>query len=85
VYDIRREFVIENAPDTLSLAISGRDNDKDDHAGSDLFGPSEPTPVAGPHDSGDEEQNVATGEFDLRLFEAGATVPFKLVSMLASG
>jgi len=85
VYDINRRLVIENAPNVLSLAVSGHDNDKDDYAGSDLFEPSEPAPVARPHDSGDGEQNVATGEFDLRLFGAGATMPFTLVSKPASG
>jgi len=60
--------------------VSGRDNDRDDYSGSDLFGPSQPAPLNGPGDTGDEEQNVAKMQFDLNLFEIDSTVPFELIS-----
>ena len=84
-YRINREFMIQNAPNTLTLSVSGRDRDSDQSAGSELFGPAKPAPFRGPRDTGDEEQNVATYEFDLRQSEINTTIPFKLVSMKADG
>jgi hypothetical protein len=84
-YDLRRELVIDKAPDTLSLSVSGRDRDSNDYAGADLFGPSRPAPVDGPRDTGDDERNVARGEFDLRQFGPGTTRRFPLASIRAGG
>ena len=81
VYDLGREILIRNAPSTLTLSVSGRDNDQDDYSGSDLFGSSQPAPLSGPRDTGDDEQNVAKMEFNLNLFEIDSTVPFELISM----
>jgi hypothetical protein len=84
-YKINRQFTIANAPNVLSLSVSGRDRDTDEPAGSDLFGAAQPAPFRGPHDTGDEEQNVASYEFDLRQAEINTTIPFKLVSIKADG
>lgn len=84
-YKINREFTISNSATTLSLSVSGRDRDTESSAGSDLFGPAQPPPFKGPHDTGDEEQNVAFYEFDLRQIELNTTIPFKLVTPNADG
>ncbi len=84
-YDINRELIIPNAPELLVLSVSGRDRDTDSSSGSDLFGPAQPAPFKGPRDTGDEEQNVADSEFNLRQLEINTTISFKLVSKNAKG
>lgn len=84
VYDINRRFVIENAPNALMLSVSGRDRDTEE-IGSDLFEAGSPAPFGGPRDTGDEEQNVAIGEFNLTRFDDGATKRFTLISKGAAG
>jgi hypothetical protein len=77
-YALNRTVVIDNAPRTLSLSASGKDEDGG--------------PLA-PFDSGDKEpydqpssntawdKNVAKGAFDLSQYEANTSVPFQLSSM----
>jgi hypothetical protein len=76
-YSLNRELVIENAPNTLTLSVVGMDTDSN-------F----PSPfiegdenISGPRDRGHAELNVAKGEYDLTLIEAGTTGRFMLRSV----
>ena len=85
LYDIKREFSLWNAPNLLRLSVSGRDDDRGDYTGSDVLGAFEPAPVEKPRDTGDEELNGASGEFNLTKIVAGEIKRFKLVSIAAHG
>jgi hypothetical protein len=85
-YDLKKEFVIENAPRTLTLSVSGLDHDG---VHTIYSGRSVPPPLDGPNDSGLTEENVAKDEWDLTRFPTapGETYrqEFKLVSMPNGG
>lgn len=85
LYDLKREFSLWNAPNILALSVSGRDDDRGDYAGADVLGAFEPAPVAKPRDTGDEELNGASGEFNLTKIGAGEIKRFTLVSKAAGG
>jgi len=85
-YDLKKEFVIENAPRILTLSVSGLDHDG---MHTIYSGRSVPAPLDGPKDSGLTEENVAKDEWDLTRFPTapGETYrqEFKLVSMPNGG
>ena len=85
LYDIKREFSLWNAPNILTLSVSGRDDDRGDYAGADVLGSFEPPPVDRPRDTGDEELNGASGEFNLAQIGDGEIRRFTLVSKPADG
>lgn len=85
LYDIKREFSLWNAPNILTLSVNGRDDDRGDHAGADVLGAFEPTPVENPRDTGDEELNGTSGQFSLTKIVAGEIKRFTLVSKPADG
>jgi hypothetical protein len=81
-YDLNKSVIIENAPDQLSLAASGRDDDG--WLGTLLFAEDAP-PIDGPEDTkypNVEDVNGSKAEFDLEKYPgANVSVPFKLLSM----
>lgn len=85
VYELNREFIVEDAPDLLSLSVSGRDDDDNTGLFDARLGARVKGPVAMPRDGGIGELNVAAGNFTLTGFEIGASIPFKLTSMAAFG
>lgn len=85
LYDIKREISLWNAPNNLTLSVSGRDDDRGDHAGADVLGAFEPAPIDWPRDTGDEEQNGGKGEFNLTQIKDGEVRRFTLVSRPADG
>lgn len=85
LYDIKREFSLWNAPNILRLSVSASDDDRGDYKGADVLGRFEPAPVEKPRDTGDEELNGASGEFNLTKIAAGEIKRFTLVSTAAHG
>ena len=85
LYDIKREISLWNAPNRLTLAVSGRDDDRGDYTGADVLGAFEPAPVERPRDTGAEEINGASGEFNVAKIGAGEIKRFTLVSITAQG
>lgn len=77
-YVLNHESTVENAPHMLRLVVNGRDDDVN-VAGAFLT--NETTPLDGPSDDGEQEMNVAKGEFDLNSFELNSSFPFKLISV----
>ena len=85
LYDLKREISLWNAPNILTLSVSGRDDDRGDYAGADVLGALDPAPVENPRDTGDEELNGASGEFNLTKIGAGEIKRFTLISKTANG
>lgn len=85
LYDIKREFSLWNAPNILTLSVSGRDDDRSDYAGADVLGAFEPAPVENPRDTGGEELNGGSGQFNLTKSGSGEIRRFTLVSKPADG
>jgi hypothetical protein len=85
VYEIGREFTVEDAPDILLLSVSGRDDDDNTGLFDARLGARIQDPVVKPWDGGIGELNVAAKDFNLAGFEIGASIPFKMISMPAFG
>ena len=85
LYDIKREISLWNAPNILTLSVSGRDDDRGDYAGADVLGAVEPAPVERPRDTGDEELNGRSSEFNLTKIRDGEIKRFTLISRPANG
>jgi hypothetical protein len=80
-YDLNRTVVIENAPNTLSLSASGRDDDSN-YFNSNFTEAGIPSPLSGPANKGAADENVAKGEFDLTQSPGtDIRVPFVLNAM----
>jgi hypothetical protein len=85
-FSIDREITLENAPNDLTLSVSGVEDDTSDFRifGGVARGDGLAPPVEGPAKTSDFEYNVASASFDLTLYPTGLgeTRPeFKLVSM----
>lgn len=75
-YDLNRSVVIENAPNTLSLSASGRDDDSNalNHGFTEAGFP----PLSGPGSTSSADENVAKDTFDLAKYNDNETVNFIL-------
>jgi hypothetical protein len=80
-YDLNKTVVIENAPNALSLAASGRDSDAGVSSGAFVDDDAQPAPLSGPADKVARDENVAKGEFDLTQYAEKSRIPFRLNSM----
>jgi hypothetical protein len=78
-YDINRSIVIQNAPGTLSLSASGRDDDSNivNHGFTDAGLP----PLVAPGKTTAYDENVAKDTFDLTKYGDNETVHFALNTM----
>jgi hypothetical protein len=85
VYQINREQTLEDAPNVLSLSVSGRDDDDNTGIWDARLGATARPPLDQARDGGIGEMNVAAKDFDLTGFEVGASIPFKLISLPAFG
>ena len=85
VYQINREMTVEDAPNILSLSISGRDDDDNTGLFDGRLGANVRPPNTQARDGGTGEFNVAAKDFDLTGFEVGASIPFKIISLPAFG
>lgn len=80
-HPLNKTIVINQAPDILSLAVNGEDDDRTSSFRSDAG-----KPLSGPHMTDDYEQNVAKSEIDLSQFPGkDVRVPFELRSMPNGG
>jgi hypothetical protein len=75
-YGINQSVTIENAPNTLTLAASGRDSDCEDRKVS-----ANTPPLNRPQSYQCNDENVAKDPFDLTKYEDNATVNFILNAM----
>jgi len=85
VYQINREMTLEDAPNILSVSVSGRDDDDNTGLFDGRLGAKVRDPLTAARDGGIGEMNVAAKQFDLTGFEVGASIPFKLISFPAFG
>ena len=85
VYQINKEQTLEDAPNVLSLSVSGRDDDDNTGIWDARLGATVRPPLTNARDGGIGEMNVAAKDFDLTGFEVGASIPFKLISLPAFG
>ena len=88
-FEINIEHIIDNAPNELSLSVSGSEDDLSIFGGMFGSGDLPSPPLTGPSRSTNFEHNVASEIFDLARFpsEVGETrsQQFKLVSMPNGG
>ena len=85
IYDLKKEFVLENAPHSLTLSVSGREDDL--FVGKKADGPGVPLPLNDPeYHYNNHATNVAKGEWNLSGLPgaSGATYrkEFTLTSMV---
>ena len=85
VYQINREMTLEDAPDILSLSVSGWDDDDNTGLFDARLGAKVQSPLTVARDGGIGESNVAAKDFDLTGLEVGASIPFKIISLPAFG
>jgi hypothetical protein len=77
-YGLNRTVVIDNASNSLTLSVSGRDEDGGVNA---PFESADTDPYTGPSSNTASDKNVASGAFTLSQYADNTSVPFRLSSM----